>query len=352
MKLVSVTLSGNCDAIIADAIHSVLEWVDNVILIDTGIKDRTIEVARKIAGDKLVVKNYPWKNDFAAARNYSLECAKEENADWAIILDTDERIVSNGVNFRDYLESTKFNCIAINDRGRTYQKARFFRIPVTEKFYGPTHEVFPAYKVGSCTEENSHFWEVGKNPEQLKNKFQRDIDILLKHTKKNPNDPRWFYYLGESYKNIGNQNEAIRAYTKCHELNGWDEESAWSMYRAAECYISQDKLQNAIEALARGIGRHPGLADLYWLAGRCAYKLNRYHHAIMWSRQAINMGLYSGHGSSFERIGFRHPPALYEGPYDVIRWSAKAINDAKLVEWSEAEFQKSMSARENSGKVV
>lgn len=340
MKIISVTLSGNNQDIIGDALKSVSGLVDNYIVIDTGITDNTIEVAKDVCGDKLIIESFPWINDFAAARNYSLYMAHKHGGDWAIILDTDERIHQNEDDLRELMSSTSDQCISLMDVGKTYYKARCFKLPIKAAFYGPTHEVYPAHSVGCFNAESANFSELYKNTEQLLHKLNRDAEILEKHTKENPNDPRWFYYLGDTYNNLNKLEEAISAYTQCHNLNGWDEESAWSMFKVAGCYIKLNEYQKALDSCAKGIGRHPGIAELYWLAGFCSYHLGAFEKAVLWSRQSINMGLSEGYGNTVYRIGFRHPPALYEGPFDVIRWSAKKMGKLELEDWALNEISK------------
>jgi len=334
MKVISVTLSGNNQSIISDALKSVYDIVDKFLVVDTGITDQTLEVAKDVCGERLIIESFPWINDFAAARNFTLLSAHNHGGDWAIILDTDERIHQNNDDLRKLMSLTKENCISIMDVGKTYYKARCFRLPISSAFYGPTHEVYPAHSVGCHNAPNANFSELRKTAEQMQHKLKRDAEILEKHTKENAKDPRWFYYLGDTYNNLNKLDDAILAYESCHNLNGWDEESAWSMFKMAGCFIKKNEYQKALESCARGIGRHPGIAELYWLAGFCSYHLNMFDKAIIWSRQAINMGLDSGLGTSVYRIGFRHPAALHEGPYDIIRWSAKRLGKSELEEWA------------------
>ncbi len=331
MKLVSLTLSGNNESIIADALKSAVDYCDAMILIDTGITDNTIEVARSIAGEKLVVKKYKWINNFSDARNFALRCAAEENADWAMMLDTDERMVPNGEDFRQLLEnSSKMErspgVIMVHVIDKSYCKERFFKVPVVEEYQGPTHETFPGYKVGALITTQGRFTELAKTPEQYEHKFRRDYDILKEHTKQNPNDPRWFYYLGDTCKNLGNLREAIDAYEACFKLNGWDEESAWSCFRAAECHIALKEIQKALESCAKGLARHPALPELYWLAGWCEYNLGKFHKAEYWAKIAIAVGFHEGFGSKVPRIGFRLPLGQYDGPYDVLKWALTKQN--------------------------
>lgn len=350
MKLVSVTLSGNSESIIADALKSVVDFVDHCILVDTGIKDRTIEIAREIAGDKLIVRQFKWCNDFSAARNYTLQVAQESNADWALILDTDERIHLNGEDLNVKLQEPNIGCYLVNYVDNSYSKARFIKVPSKAKFFGPTHEVYPAYEVGSANLEKCRFSELGKTVAQAKKKFERDVEILLKHTSRNPKDPRWLYYLGDSYKNLQKYKEAIRAYQKCWGLNGWDEESAWAMYKAAECFVELKDWKSAIESCSKGLLRHPTVAELPWLASYCCYQIGDLKKAISWATISASLGYPFGLQSEANRIGFRYQLALWEGPFDVLRACYKQLlqsdpNNTYLLnklEESESKFQEAL----------
>lgn len=69
---------------IGQALLSVQGLVDEVIVIDTGSLDSTIEKAKKYT-DKIFA--YKWDNNFSKARNFSLSKAAKE---WILVLDADE----------------------------------------------------------------------------------------------------------------------------------------------------------------------------------------------------------------------------------------------------------------------
>src|ERR1700730_17170260 len=91
-KIVSVTLTADSAELIGDALRSVVDWVDFCLVVDTGVTDETLDIARSIAGEKLVVFFFPWIDDFSAARNAGLDRATTLGAEWAMMLDTDERM--------------------------------------------------------------------------------------------------------------------------------------------------------------------------------------------------------------------------------------------------------------------
>jgi glycosyltransferase involved in cell wall biosynthesis len=315
-------------------------------VIDTGVTDGSLQIAREIAGDKYVERKFVWIDDFAAARNFALDTAREIGANWAITVDTDERILPNGLDLREAMQKADVDVLMMHDERREYAKERCFRLPARERFSGPTHESFPAYAVGMRTLERAVFRELGKSPEALRRKFERDATILARHLKQHPDDARWHYYLGESLKNLGSHAEALSAYDACAALRGWNEESAWACYRAAECLIALGRHREAIDRCGLGLARHAGIAELAWLAAFCAYQLGEAVQAVYWARLAIVHGRFEGSGASVPRIGFRNPSALYEGPYDVLRFALRTLGDNAGADAAERSYQNALAARQ------
>jgi tetratricopeptide (TPR) repeat protein len=347
--IVSTTLTGNNADIIADALRSAVEWVDWCLVIDTGVTDDTLDVAHQIAGDKLVVRQFPWRDDFAAARNFALDAAAELGADWAITLDSDERLEFGEIDLHAALAAATADSFHVKHVNGTYGKERVFRLPVRGRYVGPTHEAFIRATGGTETLEGVLFDELGKTLQQYRRKAERDIAILTRHTAEHPSDPRWFYYLGDSLAGLGRYDEAIAAFRRCASLDGWDEEGGWAMYRAAECLLKLDRPGEAVTACAAGLARHAGLAELSWMAAYASWHAGRPHQAVYWARQSVAMGHFAGAGASVPRIGFRHPPALWEGPYDVLRFAFRATGDETGAAEAERLYHEAKAAREAEG---
>lgn len=62
--------------------------VDEIYITDTGSTDHTLEIAKKYQAH---VSYFEWKNDFSAARNFSLA---QSSCDWNLVLDADEYLIS------------------------------------------------------------------------------------------------------------------------------------------------------------------------------------------------------------------------------------------------------------------
>jgi len=99
IKLSACTITKNEEKNIERSINSYKDFVDEVIVVDTGSTDNTVEIAKSL-GAKVV--EFRWCNDFAAARNCALD---NTTGDWVLFLDADEWIADDGAkNLKKYIE--------------------------------------------------------------------------------------------------------------------------------------------------------------------------------------------------------------------------------------------------------
>lgn len=85
-RLALVTIAKNEAGCIARCLKSVKQYVDEMIVLDTGSTDETVSIAER-EGAK--VRRFEWIGDFSAARNAALD---HSDADWNLVLDADEWI--------------------------------------------------------------------------------------------------------------------------------------------------------------------------------------------------------------------------------------------------------------------
>jgi len=98
------------EAVIEDCLASIHEWVDEIILVDTGSTDKTVEIAKTFSKVKLF--NQPWQDDFSYHRNYSIEQATK---DWIFIIDADERVIpGHGENLKKMLPSIEQDLLYVD----------------------------------------------------------------------------------------------------------------------------------------------------------------------------------------------------------------------------------------------
>jgi glycosyltransferase involved in cell wall biosynthesis len=73
---------------LARCLESARAWVDEIVVVDTGSSDATLEIARRLGAR---VASFAWCDDFSAARNAALALAE---APWRLVLDADEWIIA------------------------------------------------------------------------------------------------------------------------------------------------------------------------------------------------------------------------------------------------------------------
>ena len=124
-------------------LQSASQDVDEIIVVDTGSRDRTRSIARR-RGARVV--DFAWRDDFAAARNYGLALATGK---WILVLDCDERISpeSRGLIRRAAESAAGDAChlrlINVDPQGRQgadWQAIRMFRNSAGVRYRGRIHE--------------------------------------------------------------------------------------------------------------------------------------------------------------------------------------------------------------------
>ena len=328
MKILTMTIAhGPAAHMLAEAIESA-PFADAHLVVDTSPGRPEVQHVVDTLNDPTIhVRPWPWREDFSAARNHLLQQAatfvEPEEATWGVTLDTDERFAcADSDATRAEFEGCDPNIgtCSVYDTTDFYTKVRCFRLPTQANFVGPTHEV--AIDTGpQLSLRTWKFWELGKSAEQVREKLLRDERILRKHAKQHPKDPRWWYYLGDTLSNLGKQQEAFDAFMRCAGLRGWDEEGGWACYRAATIQLDQSKFREAIETCAKGLSRHPGMGELAWVAAVGSFRAQMPDKAACWASIAVTLGSHKGIDANSTRSGFRYLPALFELPYDILRFA-------------------------------
>jgi glycosyltransferase involved in cell wall biosynthesis len=188
-------------------LDSILDYIDEIVIVDTGSTDHTKEIARKYT-DKIF--DFTWCDDFSKARNYSLSKASN---DWVLILDADEIILRfDKKDVSDFILSgpkTIGRIKRINpfegEKGDSKYIERVNRF-FNKKYYsyeGAIHEQVVAADGSNCNMRSVGIEvdHIGYLDEVISstNKLERNINLLLKSIKNNPKDAYLHYQIGKSY---------------------------------------------------------------------------------------------------------------------------------------------------------
>jgi glycosyltransferase involved in cell wall biosynthesis len=196
---------------IADCLDSAKDFVDEVIVVDTGSTDDTIKIAKQ-CGAK--VFKFAWCDDFAAARNYALSHA---TGNWILVLDADEKLdPAAKLALRQIMQQPK--CIAANlvrqeigaQQSPYSLVSRLFRRRTDINFFGYYHESIDDSIAKICHEQPS--WKVFIVPGvsiqhygysdseiSLKGKQEFARRLMHKHLDRFPSDAYMCSKLGALY---------------------------------------------------------------------------------------------------------------------------------------------------------
>jgi len=351
--VVSVTLAHRGrEAALEAALVSVRDWVDRCVVVDTSGSPTVHAAAARAVGERLVALEWPWVDDFGAARSAALElAAAHTDAAWAVIVDSDETIEVDPVTCPDGVPAAlagvpaEVASLTTWSRDRTYTKVRFVRLPSSGRYVGLTHEYFDTTGRAQTPLAGVTFGERPKQPDELAAKAGRDVALLRRATAQRPRDGRWWYYLGDALEIAGRRLDAIAAFRRCTEVDAWPEQAAWAAFREAQLWVGFGDHDAAIERCTAGLARYPGVAELAWYAGYAAYHAGRPREAAAFANLAIVHGEYLGLSAETARTLFRHLPALYEGPFDVLRHAYRALGDDQGADRAEADHRAALAAR-------
>lgn len=84
MSISAVILTKNAESKLTGCLESVKDWADEIVMLDTGSTDKTLEIAKKYGTKIGKAKG----KDYASWRN---EAAKHARGDWLFYIDHDER---------------------------------------------------------------------------------------------------------------------------------------------------------------------------------------------------------------------------------------------------------------------
>lgn len=215
------------EAMLPRCLAAVRDWVDEIVVVDTGSTDRTVQIAEDFGARVL---HHEWSGDFAAARNVSFDAA---TGDWLMFLDADEVLVEGdgpklraltGKVWREamFLVETNYTGAIEDGVASRHNALRVFRNRPEYRFEGRIHEQI-SHKLPAIPERLEvtdvrieHYGYLGVVRES-KNKSQRNIELLERQVEEGNDTPFVRFNLGAEYDALDRHEEALEQFRKA-----WD----------------------------------------------------------------------------------------------------------------------------------
>jgi glycosyltransferase involved in cell wall biosynthesis/Tfp pilus assembly protein PilF len=287
----------------------VADAVDEIIIVDTGSVDRTIEIARSF-GAQVIERE--WTGSFSDARNASFDAA---TGDWILYLDADEVLVAEdaaklraltGRTWREafYLVETNFTGDLSDGTAVTHNALRVFRNRPQYRFEGRLHEQIAQHLPGGLPERLEqtsirveHYGYLGA-VRDAKEKSRRNIELLLAQQAESAKPTPFLHFnLGSEYAAAGDAPAALTEFEAAWRLIQ-EESHDGSAYEFTPSLISRlvkalricGRPQAAIDRANEGLGLFDGFTDLVYEQATALVALNRGEEAVEYYERCVDMG--------------------------------------------------------------
>jgi len=216
---------------ILECLESLIPVADQIVVNDTGSKDQTGKIVRnfKHGYDKNITRIFAdWEDDFALARNQSIEMASHK---WILWIDADDRIPKESIEGINLLKTAPlsgifgFNIINTNDGqpiGTRFVQIRMFPNHPKIRFERRIHEqvMGSAAELGLyCHYIPAKIYHTGyENREERERKAIRNIRISNLEPELIGADPSFTMSLADSHFTIGEWERGISIYEKCLKI--------------------------------------------------------------------------------------------------------------------------------------
>lgn len=304
---------------IGKCLNSIKDVVDEMIIVDTGSSDRTVEICKSFGAQ---VVDFPWNGSFSDARNYGLDRA---TGDWILWLDADEEVDSSDVyKLRDalYCDDYLLSIHLINyygdlpDSNKTFDIAhtRLFRNHKGFKFLNKIHEMLNVNEVLTIKDNIQtiktipikvyHYGYLDPVNENKK-KFERNLEMLKKEVAQKDHSPWIDYHIASEYYRAKQYNKAFNHVNR--SIKGFLQELKTPpslLYRLKySILIASGSIEGAWPGIDRAVSLYPDYVDLHFYKGLILYIKKSYAEALKVFEHCLEMGEENLHHLVLKGVG-------------------------------------------------
>jgi len=268
-------------------LNSVKDFVDEIVIVDTGSTDETVKIAERYNAK---IYHHPWENSFSKARNYSLKYA---TSDWIFILDADEELdAKDASGLKTVIYECDADLLYLQVLDKTMEgevvsvsnSERVFRNHLGIKYEGTVHN-YLKYN-GNTKVANIKLFHYGYNlaKEKMEKKFVRTSSLLKEQIKNNPSNPMPHHFLAVAFsdKNMNDEciDEALKAIKLFEHKNINTEVKLLTCYTASFAFFNKDDLVNAEYYAMKSVNSYSDYLDGYFILSSIYMRQKEYDKCI------------------------------------------------------------------------
>lgn len=305
----------NEERCICRCIDSIVDAVDEIIVLDTGSTDSTLQLLQQYPQVKIL--HYVWKHDFADARN---EALKHVTSDWVCWFDADHRLHPEDVNVireaAGTLDSIEFPAAYVVGEIESihtheipdYNASRFFAMRHRLRYWGKIHEQVGGQD-GMLTTRlfgkpiRIRYYHDGYDPTviQDKKKLERNITLLKEMVQEEPDNPAWWAFYGRETLATGDVDLALAILQEAERKAvraTWYGRILDIHLLLLRIYISKNDHDQVEAACMRMLDKQSDFPDaLYWLGRIKLVKARQHLHKARHHLQNAKVGFDSYRGT-------------------------------------------------------
>jgi glycosyltransferase involved in cell wall biosynthesis len=278
------------EQVLSRCLKSVEDIVDEIIIVDTGSKDKTKEIASKFTP---FIYDFQWIDDFSAARNYSFSKATKDYILW---LDADDVLLADdGLELKKLKQTLGYDIDVVKMKYNLWvdennniisgiYRERLLKREKNFKWQDPIHEHVDIY--GKIIKSNISIThkKIGENSCRNLNIFEKIIGEGRKLTPRNI-----IYYARELFNN-DKYDDAIVYFNKFLNIGN----QPVSQYLDAciglsKCYKTKKDDKNAVRALLKSFEYDIPNAYTCALLGSYYKSMKEYTRAIFWLELTLKL---------------------------------------------------------------
>lgn len=314
MKISLCMIVRDEEAVLARCLESVKGLFDEIVIADTGSKDRTVEIAKKYTDN---VYFFPWCDDFSAARNFAFSKATGEYSLW---LDADDFVPEESGKalgeLRRLLEAKAPDLVMCPlsvefDYAKrpvsTFYRERFFKCAANFVWRGRVHECI-APRGKTVRFPDFCVWHLGSEKER----GGRNLSLYQKWSAAEPLSPRDLFYYGRElyYHKLYPEAIAILSEMISSEA-GWYVNKIEACRTLGKCFAARGDTDRALEAYFRSFTFGEPRAFVCCEIARLLREKNRLREAAFWFEAALSCKDHTAEGD-FEDAASRGIAPLLE----------------------------------------